>query len=142
MDIATGQDRAEARWRLPATVPGNAPDSTIGPSGRVISFDPKMQNQRAGLALVNGVVLVAWSSHEDLPPYHGWVMAFDATTLAAVGAFTTAPDFYGGGVWQGGRGPTIDVDGFAYFATGNGKWDGTRNFANSLLKFSVDVRTG
>ena len=140
MDIATGQDRAGSPVAIAATVAGNAPDSTIGPSGRVISFDPKMQNQRAALALVNGVVLVAWSSHEDLPPYHGWVMAFDATTLAAVGAFTHARTSTGGGVWQGGRAPTVDVNGFAYFATGNGKWDGTRNFANSLLKFRVDVR--
>src|SRR4029078_3735728 len=31
----------------------------------------------------------------------------------------------------------IDASGNAYFATGNGKWDGTRNFGNSVLKFSV-----
>ena len=73
----------------------------MGPNGRVVSFDPKMQNQRAGLALVNGVVLVAWGSHEDLPPYHGWIMAFDATTLAAVGVFAVTPDVYGGGVLAG-----------------------------------------
>jgi hypothetical protein len=44
-----------------------------------------------------------------------------------------------GGVWQGGRAPTIDKAGNAYFATGNGKWDGTRNFGDSLLKFSVST---
>ncbi len=65
-------------------------------------------------------------------------MAFDATTLAPVGAFTTAPDYYGAGVWQGARGPAIDFSGYAYYATGNGTWDGSRNFANSLLKFRVD----
>ena len=86
----------------------------IRPSARAarsITFDPKMQSQRAGLALVNGVVLVAWAGHEDLPPYHGWIMAFDATTLARVGIFCVSPDAYGGGIWQGGRAPTIDASG-------------------------------
>ena len=29
-----------------------------------------------------------------------------------------------GGVWQGGRAPTINAAGNAYFVTGNGRWDG------------------
>ena len=68
-------------------------------------------------------------------------LGFDATTLARVGIFSVTPDFYMGGIWQGGRAPTIDAAGNAYFTTGNGKWDGVRNFGNSLLKFSVS-RTG
>ena len=96
-----------------------------------------MQAQRTALALSNGVVLIAWASHEDLPPYHGWIMGYDAATLAKVGTFCVTPDGYYGGIWQGGRAPTIDAAGNAYFATGNGYWDGTRNFSESLLKFSV-----
>jgi hypothetical protein len=48
---------------------------------------------------------------------------------------------HGGGVWQGGRAPTIDAAGNPCFATENGKWDGTRNFGDTLLKFSV-TRSG
>ena len=96
-----------------------------------------MQAQRTALALSNGVVLIAWASHEDLPPFHGWIMGYDAATLAKVGTFCVTPDGYYGGIWQGGRAPTIDAAGNAYFATGNGYWDGTRNFSESLLKFSV-----
>jgi hypothetical protein len=87
--------------------------------------------------LINGVVLVSWAAHEDVTPSHGWIMGFDATTLARVGIFAVTPDDYLGGIWQGGRAPTIDATGHAYFATGNGRWDGTRNFGNTLLKFSV-----
>lgn len=47
------------------------------------------------------------------------------------------PRWYNGGIWQGGRAPTVDSTGHVYFATANGPWDGTRNFGNSLLKFSV-----
>ena len=137
LDIATGAQRAGSPVTIAASVPGKAPDATNGPNGLVVAFDPKRQNQRAGLALTNGVVLVAWSSHEDAVPYHGWIMAFNATTLARIGIFAVTPDVYGGGVWQGGRAPTIDHAGNAYFATGNAKWDGTRNFGDTLLRFSV-----
>src|SRR5262249_47736078 len=39
-------------------------------------------NQRPALALSQGKVYVAWSSHCDTNPYNGRVMAFDAGTLA------------------------------------------------------------
>jgi hypothetical protein len=137
LDIATGAERTGSPVTIEGSFPGNAPDAVPGPDGPAITFDSKRHNQRAGLALTNGVVLIAWGSHEDAVPYHGWIMGFDATTLARVGTFAVTPDVYGGGVWQAGRAPTIDAAGNAYFATGNGKWDGKRNFGDSLLKFSV-----
>lgn len=141
LELATGVDRLPS-VTIAASVPGSAPDATTDATGRrVITFDPKLQQQRAALALSNGVVLVAWGSHEDLPPYHGWIMGFDAATLALVGALAVTPDVYGGGIWQGGRAPALDAAGNAYFATGNATWDGVRNFGDSLLRVSVS-RTG
>jgi hypothetical protein len=138
LDITTGQDRPGSPATIKPSVPGSALDSKLDASGQqVITFNPKMQQQRVALALSNGVVLVAWAGHEDKPPYHGWIMGFDAATLATVGVFAVMPDSYGGGIWQSGRAPTLDAAGNAYFATGNGKWDGVRNFGDSLLKFSV-----
>jgi hypothetical protein len=137
LDIRTGLSRPGSPVTITGSVAGTAPDSSVSATGRVVTFNPKMQAQRTGLALSNGVVLIAWASHEDATPYHGWVMGYDASTLARVGAFCVTPDAYGGGIWQGGRAPTIDAAGNAYFATGNGRWDGTRNFGDSLLKFRV-----
>ncbi|MEP6919247.1 MAG: hypothetical protein ABJC89_26630, partial [Acidobacteriota bacterium] len=137
LDITTGLPRQGSPVTITGSVAGTAPDSTVGPNGRIVTFDPKMNAQRAGLALTNGVVLIAWGSHEDLPPYHGWVMGYDSSSLARVGVFCVTPDVYAGGIWQGGRAPTIDAAGNAYYATGNGLWDGTRHFGDSLLKFSV-----
>jgi hypothetical protein len=140
LDITTGQPVSGSPKTITASVPGSALDATLDASGnKVITFNPLMQQQRAALALTNGVVLVAWAGHEDKPPYHGWIMGFNATTLATVGVFAVVPDAYGGGIWQGGRAPTIDKDGNAYFATGNGKWNGTRNFGDSLLRFGVSA---
>jgi hypothetical protein len=137
LDITTGLERPGSPVTITGSVPGTALDSTTGPSGQVITFNPKVEQQRAGLALTNGVVLVSWCGHDDKPPYHGWIMGFNSATLARVGIFAVTPDVYGGGIWQGGRAPTLDADGNAYFATGNSIWDGTRNFGDTLLKFSV-----
>ncbi len=137
LDIATGLSRAGSPTTIEGSVPGVATESTMDATGRTLAFDPKMQAQRTGLGLANGVVLIAWGSHEDAAPYHGWVMGYDATTLARVGIFCVSPDTSAGGIWQGGRAPAIDTAGNAYFATGNGPWDGTRSFGDSLLKFSV-----
>jgi len=32
--------------------------------------------------MVNGTVFLTWASSSDVDPYHGWVMAYDETTLA------------------------------------------------------------
>jgi hypothetical protein len=137
LDITTGAERVASPVTITGSVPGNAPDGTATGDGQAITFNPKMQQQRSGLAIAHGVVLIAWGSHEDLPPYHGWIMAYNATTLAQVGVFAVSPDYGMSGIWQGGRAPTIDRDGNAYFATGNGVWDGHRNYGDSLLKFKV-----
>ena len=137
LDIATGLSRPGSPVKITASVPGSASDSTPGPKGPTISFNPKMHQQRPALALSNGVVLVSWAAHEDKKPYHGWIMGFNSTSLATVGVVAVVPDGDGGGIWQGGRAPTLDASGNAYFATGNGQWDGVRNFGNSLLKFRV-----
>jgi len=142
LDATTGRDLPGSPVTITGSVAGTALDSTATTAGQVITFNPKMEHQRAGLAVSNGVVLVAWAGHEDKPPYHGWIMGFNAATLAPVGIFAVTPDDYEGGIWQGGRAPTLDSDGNAYFATGNGIYDGSRNWGDSLLKFSVSQTTG
>lgn len=142
LDATTGRDLPGSPVTIAGSVLGTALDSTVTPQGQLVTFNPKMEHQRSGLAYSNGVVLVSWAGHEDKPPYHGWIMGFDATTLAQVGIFAVTPDAYEGGIWQGGRAPTLDSDGNAYFATGNGVYDGSRNWGDSLLKFSVSPTTG
>jgi hypothetical protein len=133
LDITTGAERAGSPVTITATASGTAPDAVNG----IVTFNSKMQKQRVGLALTNGIVVIAWGSHDDILPYHGWVMGYDATTLAQVGVFCTTPDYYYGGIWQAGRAPAIDSAGNVYFGTGNAIWDGVRNWGDSILKFSV-----
>jgi len=108
---------------------------TISASG----FSPKMQNQRMGLALAGGNLIIAWASHEDHTPYNGWMMAYNATTLAQAGVFNDTPGGTQGGIWQQGRAPAVDASGNVYVVTGNGTWDGSRNFGESFLKLSSSL---
>ena len=101
---------------ITATVNGNG-DGSVG--GKV-TFDPQKQNQRPGLLLLNGIVYIAWSSHCDWGPYHGWVMGYDKTSLLQKYVYNTTPDGYWGGIWMSGGGPSADESGNIYLAAGNG----------------------
>lgn len=131
MDLRTGKDQA-APAVIEASVESTARDAADG----VLRFDPKAGNQRPALVLVKGNVIIAWASHEDIRPYHGWIMAYDAG-LRQTSAFCVSPEGAEGGIWQSGRGPAVGPDGSIYFETGNGSWNGTRDFGNSLIKLSL-----
>ena len=128
IDIRSGKDVMPA-VEIAAEVASRAADAIRG----VLHFDPKAGNQRPALALVDGAVIIAWASHEDIRPYHGWIMAYRASTLKQIGVLCITPNGEEGGVWQSGRGPVVDGEGNFYFETGNGTWDGKKDFGNSLL---------
>lgn len=132
LDLRDGKDQAVA-VEIEAREAGSALDARDG----FVYFDPRAGNQRAALALANDNVVIAWASHEDLRPYHGWIMAYDEATLKQVGALCLTPDTADGGVWQSGRGPAVDAHGDLFFEVGNGGWDGKRNFGNSVIKVRV-----
>ncbi|HEX4808489.1 MAG TPA: hypothetical protein VH325_06145 [Bryobacteraceae bacterium] len=130
--LKDGEDAVPATV-IEAEVKGIAPDAVNG----MVHFDARAGNQRAALALVKGSVVIAWASHEDLEPYHGWIMTYDAASLKQTGVFCTTPDFREGGIWQSGRGPALDTRGRLYFEIGNGGWDGNRNFGSSVLRLTA-----
>jgi Ricin-type beta-trefoil lectin domain len=105
---------------------------TIAASG----FNTKLQSQRPGLGLSNGNVYIAWGSHEDINTYHGWAMAYNATTLAQVAVFNSTPGGSRGAFWQAGQAPAFDRTGNLYMITGNGDWNGTTNWGETFLKLT------
>jgi hypothetical protein len=129
---------------LPTTVPGTANDNV----GGFVSFNPQHNNQRAALTLANGNVFICWSSHCDWGPYHGWVIAYNAATLAQVAAYCDTPNGNSsynsglGGIWMSGQGPPADASGNIFLSTGNGAVGttanpaDTTNRAQSFLKLS------
>jgi regulation of enolase protein 1 (concanavalin A-like superfamily)/fibronectin type 3 domain-containing protein len=85
-----------------------------------VPFNPLWENQRAGLALSNGQVYVAWASHCDYNTWYGWVMAYDAQALTQTAVFNDSPTSASGGIWMSGGAPAIDGSGNLYVTTGNG----------------------
>src|SRR5579864_6639856 len=67
LDIASSAEKFSGPVVIAASVPGTG----AGSSGGTVAFDPKRHNQRAALALGNGLVIISWASHEDIAPYHG-----------------------------------------------------------------------
>ena len=138
LDIATGAERAHSPVVIEARVEGTG----VGSSNGVLTFDPQIHNQRGALLLANGLVYITWGSHCDSGPYHGWIMGYDAKTLAQVFAKATTPDGQGGGIRQSNTGPSADASGNIYVAIGNGTVTapkGGRDYGNGVLKLS---RTG
>ena len=111
-------------------MPGSGYDAKNG----AVTFNAKQENQRAALLLENGHVVISWASHCDYDPWHGWVMSYNADTLAQEAAFNTSPNGSHGGVWMSGGGPAADAQGNIYFPTGNGEWNGSSDYGDSIVK--------
>ena len=133
IDIATGNERPNSPQLIEASVPGKGDGTVAG----TVAFDPITENQRPALALSKGVVYIGWASFCDTRPYHGWMMAYDASTLAQVGVFNASPNGNMSGIWMSGAGPAFDAEGNLYVTTGNGTFDGKTDFGESIVKLEA-----
>jgi hypothetical protein len=91
-----------------------------------MNFDSFVQEERGGLALVNGIVYVSYSGYVgDCDNYHGWVVGVNINNPSDVHAWATTA--VGGGIWGHGG---VASDGTNMFVvTGNtfntgGNWMG------------------
>lgn len=136
LNLTTGQDKPGSPVEITASVQGKGKGSIDGK----ISFDPLLQVNRPALLLLNGVVYIAFGSHGDIGNYHGWVLGYDAATLAQTTVFNTTPDGGEAAVWQSGQGLVADSTGNIYLVTGNGTFtaqDGGRDYGCSAIKLST-----
>jgi len=136
LDLMTGKEKFSG----PVTIQGTYPGTGDGSS--TTTFVPQQENQRSGLALANGVVYIAWASHEDTPPYYGWVMGYNASNLSQASVLNVTPDAGWGGIWMSGGAPAVDSSGNLYLITANGQFDATNgsapnnDYGDSFLKLS------
>ena len=137
LDITTGAEK----FGGPVVVQGSVPGAGQGSSGGTLTFNPLIQNQRSSLALANGSVFFSWASHEDEWAWHGWIFAYNATTLLQTSIYCITPNGQNGGTWMSGRAPVVDASGNLYYATGNGDWDGVTSFGDTVLKIGTSGGT-
>ena len=142
LDAALGTELLGGPQTVQATFPGTG----AGSSGGIVPFDPKQYEERAGLLEINGQIVTVWTSHCDIDPYTGWIIAYDAGTLARTSVLNVMPNGSRGGMWMAGAGPAADAQGNVYVLDGNGTFDTTLtaqgfpnkgNFGNAFLKIAT-----
>ncbi len=136
LDVSTGAEKFGGPVTIQASVPGTG-DGNNG-AGQV-PFNSLRQMNRPGLALLNNIVYIAYASHGDQNPYHGWLLGYNATNVSQqLKVFNSTPNGGRGGFWQGGGAPAIDSAGNIYLITGNGTFNaGTATYGDSFLKIST-----
>jgi hypothetical protein len=137
INILTGAEQANSPVVVTATLAGTG----NGSSGGKLTFSPLWENQRSALNYYNGYVYFGYAAHGDNGPWHGWIFAYNATTLAQSAVVLTSPNGSGAGVWEAGAGMPIDDDaagGRMFVALGNGTLSTYPPFtANSELGESI-----
>ena len=103
------------------------------------NFVPLYHLQRPALLLNNGTVYIGFGSHGDFNAWQGWLMAYSSSTLTQQWVWHSTDPTNGnneGAIWGSGNGPALDANGNIYVETGNGVFDGTSNFSDSVVKLS------
>jgi len=143
LDVTTGAELFGGPVEISATFPS---------PGGTVTFNPGMYEERAALLLSNGTVYTSWTSHCDISPYQGWIIAFDQKILARTGILNIAPNAGGSGfahqgpaIWMAGDGPGADSNGNVYLLAGNGRFETTLDakgfpnqgdYGNSFVKIA------
>jgi outer membrane protein assembly factor BamB len=140
LDILTGAEKLGGPIRIAAQYPGSGGAGDLVVGGQV-QFVAAKENQRPAVTLVNGVIYLAFASHEDFNPYHGWVLAYSAATLQQIATYNDTPNSLRGGIWMGGQGLVADSNNNVYLITGNSEktTDSTAvgDYGESFLKLGL-----
>jgi hypothetical protein len=151
LDITSGAEKPGS----PAVICSQTGNAGCSLNGSAATFGPHHQQSRPGLLLVpeagfpQGVLVVGFSGDS------GWVLAFDPTSLKLLAAFFTddekshspskTPGIPGeghAGIWGAGGAVVADTSGNIYAVTGDGFWDGTVNWGDSLVKLVLTLNSG
>lgn len=139
LDVTTGAEMFNGPVEISAnyTAPGSV----------ATTFQPGQYEERAALLLSQGIVYTSWTSHCDIPPYGGWIMGYNETTLAQVSVLNIAPNSGSGpAIWMAGGGPAVDGAGNIYLLSANGAFETTldangfpnkQDYGNAFLKLAA-----
>lgn len=131
LDITSGKEKLGGPVAVRASVSGTGSDSRNG----TINLEGGCY-QRMGLALnpVTNQIYVGFGHCN-----HGWLLAYDKTSLQQKAVFNDTPDGAGGGLWNGGGAPAInDLSGHVYITTGVDQDDPPSGYNDSFLRLSSD----
>jgi hypothetical protein len=136
-------DGANYTYVAGPTVNGTGAGSVNGQ----VTFNALRELDRSAITLSGGDLYLAFGSHSDQGPSHGWILGVDAHTLDLWAAVNLTPNGTLGDVWMSGNGITNDQNGNYYVATGNGTFDTTLDangfpsqgdYGDSIVSLSYD----
>ena len=132
LDITSGADKLGGPVQVTGSVPGTGWDSSNG----TIHLEGGCY-QRTGLALnpVTNEIYIGFGHCN-----HGWLFAYDKTSLQQKAVFNDTPNGAGGGLWNSGGAPAIDdQSGNVFITTGVDQNDPPSGYNDSFLRLSGDV---
>jgi hypothetical protein len=131
LDVSTGADKFGGPVTVTGSVSGTGADSSNGS----ITLESDCY-QRMGLALdpVTKAIYIPFGSCN-----HGWILAYDKTSLQQTAIFNDTPDGDGGGLWASGGAPAIDdTTGDIYLMSGVDAGDIVSNgYNDSFLRLKA-----
>lgn len=140
LNLVSGSEQSGSPVLISAESSGTGDANVNG----LITFAASKENQRAAVTLVNGVLYLAFASHEDHDPYHGWVLAYSESPLQQVAVYNVTPNGGRGAIWQGGDGLVADMNGFIYAETGNStqsEENSADDYGESFIKLGLSGAT-
>ncbi len=140
LDLVTGAQLFGGPTEITASYPGSGENSSNGK----VTFDPAQYAERAALLEWNGAIYTTWTSHCDDPPYTGWLIGYDASTLKQTSVLNFTPNGDEGSIWMSGAGPAaygsrmflVDANGSFDTALDSSGFPGNKDFGNAAIVLS------
>ncbi len=111
LDMKTGVELFGGPTEIKAKYPGTGD----GSQGGFVTFVPRQYAVRAGLLADSGNIYMGFTSHCDIRPYTGWLLAYDMSTLKQTAILNITPNGEGGTIWMAGSGLASDGHGAPVF---------------------------
>ncbi len=134
LDITSGAEKFNGPVQVYGTVPGSGWDNVNGTIGLEAGC-----YQRNGLALnpATNLIYIAFGHC-----HHGWLFAYDKTSLQQKAIFNDTPDGAGGGLWNGGGAPVIDdYTGKLFVMSGVDQDDPPSGYNDSFIRLDQNSLT-
>jgi len=133
LDIATGAEKFGGPVPITASVQNGSAQVTL---------NTQTNQQRPGLLEANGSIFITFGSNGCDRNAHGWLLAYNSSTLQQQGVFNTSPAVtYGSSLWMSGVGPAADAVNNIYLITANGTYDinqGGSDWGDTILKMAFN----
>jgi len=128
LDVTTGSEKFGGAVQITATYTLN---------GQTDTFNPLAEINRPALLLTNGHVYLAFGSNgcNDYAD-QGWVISYNASTLAQEGAFNTEPGQILASIWMKGGGLSADSASNIYGEAAEGNSTPGTNFGSSVFRLT------